>query len=184
MALLPAFHMSREVVGSYSITITDSLTAMHCSRCETQLSPLAAIPDPENSTGRAFNDACALKQVSDVLVGGKGSDPEMRKQEFVGWLCKKVPRALWEQVWWQVPIIMLLILPVGTVVFYFLGHLGWYGAAQATQGLMVVSVFGGPIIWCSHHMCIEEADLPPPSSSREMVRRACPYRALSLRFFL
>lgn len=85
----------------------------------------------------------------------------MKKQEFVGWLRQKVPPALWDQVWWQMPIIMLLILPVGALVLYILGHLGWHGAAEATQGLMVVSVFGGPIVGAFILWCIEEAGLPP-----------------------
>jgi hypothetical protein len=85
----------------------------------------------------------------------------MRKQEFVGWLRKKVPRDLWEQVWWQLPIIMLLMLPVGALVLHILGRIGWYGAAEATQALMVISVFGGVVVGSIILWCIEEAGLPP-----------------------
>lgn len=85
----------------------------------------------------------------------------MTRQQFVGWLHERVPEERWEQVWWLAPTITLLLLPVGAAILQVLGRLGWYGAARATQGLMLLSVVGGLVVGSLALWSVREAGLEP-----------------------
>jgi hypothetical protein len=85
----------------------------------------------------------------------------MNRQLFINWLHGNVPPDRREQVWWLAPTVTLLLLPVGSMVLRVLGLLGWYGAARATQGLILLSLVSGVAVGSLILWSIEEAGLEP-----------------------
>lgn len=85
----------------------------------------------------------------------------MRRQLFVDWLRASVPPGRWEQVWWAAPAVTLLMLPLGALALRILGLLGWDGAPRATQGLMLLSVFGGVVVGSLILWSVRDAGLEP-----------------------
>jgi hypothetical protein len=63
-------------------------------------------------------------------------------------------------------VAVLLTLPVGSLVLEILGHLGWFGAPFALQGLMLFSVVGGVVEGCLVLSSVEEAKLSPTLTRR------------------
>jgi hypothetical protein len=90
----------------------------------------------------------------------------MIRRQFISWLRERVPPKRWEQVWWLAPTMILLLLPVGAAILQILGQLGWYGAPQATQGLMLLSVVSGLIVGSVILWTVKEAGLEPRAVSR------------------
>jgi hypothetical protein len=88
------------------------------------------------------------------------------KHEFINWLRTRVPDERWEQVWLGVPVIVLLLLPIGSLILRALAFVGWAGAAQATQGLMLISVAGGVIVGSLVLWSAQDAHLDPSSYQR------------------
>jgi hypothetical protein len=72
-----------------------------------------------------------------------------------------VPPNRWEQVWWAAPAVILLLLPLGSLVLRLLALLGWAGAPRATQGLMLLSVFGGVVVGSLILWSVRDAGLEP-----------------------
>ena len=68
------------------------------------------------------------------------------RQEFINWLRERVPPDRWNQIWWVAPAMTLLLLPVGALLLQLARMTGWYGAARATQGLMVLAITSGIVI--------------------------------------
>jgi len=90
----------------------------------------------------------------------------MTRGQFISWLRGHVPSERWEQVWWVAPTITLLLLPMGAFVLRLLGILGWYGAPQATQGLMLFSVICGLVVGSVVLWSVQEAGLDPQALNR------------------
>jgi hypothetical protein len=90
----------------------------------------------------------------------------MTSQFFIEWFRERVPPSRWEQVGFLMPLAIMFLLPVGSGMLQHLGRLGWYGAARATQGLMLLSVLGGPVVGLVILWCVDESGLSPLSISR------------------
>jgi hypothetical protein len=88
------------------------------------------------------------------------------KRHLIKWLRERVPPSRWEQFWLLTPVTMVLMLPVGSVMLQIIGKLGWQGVGRATQGLMVLSVVGGPIAGAVILWCVDESGLNPQLISR------------------
>src|SRR5687768_1841408 len=90
----------------------------------------------------------------------------MTRGRFISWLREHVPAERWEQVWWLTPTIILFLLPVGALVVRLLGMLGWAGAPEATQGLMLFSVICGFIVGSVLLWSVRESGLEPDALNR------------------
>ncbi len=90
----------------------------------------------------------------------------MTRGQFIGWLRGHVPSESWEQVWWVTPTLTLLLLPVGAFVLRLLGILGWHGAPEATQGLVLFSVICGLVVGSVMLWSVREAGLDPHALNR------------------
>lgn len=83
----------------------------------------------------------------------------MTRRQFISWLREYVPNEKWEQMWWLVPTVILLLLPLGAAILQVLRKLGWYGAPRATQGLILLSVVGGLVVGSLALWSVKEAGL-------------------------
>jgi hypothetical protein len=88
------------------------------------------------------------------------------REEFVKWLRERVPTIWWDQIWWIAPTITLLLLPIGVPVLWLSGMMGWYGAARATQGLMVLALTSGVGVGCVVLWSVKDAELAPDNLRR------------------
>jgi hypothetical protein len=92
----------------------------------------------------------------------------MTRGQFVSWLREHVPSEKWEKVWWLTPTIILFLLPVGALILRILGILGWSGAPQATQGLMLFSVICGFVVGSALLWSVREAGLERHALNRAL----------------
>jgi hypothetical protein len=93
-----------------------------------------------------------------------------------------------ERCWWLTPTLMALLPPVGLAALFLLGSAGWRGYARAAQGLMLLSVFGGPVVGLLVLWAAGEAGLEPPTLVRARwaarVAVVAPFLTLSFVFWL
>ena len=112
----------------------------------------------------------------------------MLRGRFVGLVRRHVPDGWRERCWWLTPALMALLLPVGFPALFLLGAAGWRGYARAAQGLMLLSVFGGPVVGLLVLWAAGEAGLEPPTlfRARWAARFAfvAPFVTLSFMFWL
>ena len=66
----------------------------------------------------------------------------MRK-EAINFLEEKIPVIYRTTIWWFVPLSAIFLLPVGLILTFVLGKVGFAGAGRLTQGLMLFSLFYG-----------------------------------------
>lgn len=99
-----------------------------------------------------------------------------------------MPAEWWGRCWWLAPALMALLLPVGFTALLLPASAGWRGYARAAQGLMLLSVFGGPVVGLLVLWAAGEAGLEP----RTLVRAkwaarfavVAPFLTLSFMFWL
>lgn len=112
----------------------------------------------------------------------------MLRRKFVELVRRLVPAGWWERCWWLTPTLLALLLPVGYPALFLLGSAGWRGYARAAQGLMLLSVFGGPVVGLLVLWAAGQAGLEPRTlvRARWAARFAvvAPFLTLSFMFWL
>lgn len=112
----------------------------------------------------------------------------MLRSKFVEFVRRHVPAGWWERCWWLTPTLMALLLPLSYPVLFLLGSAGWRGYARAAQGLMLLAVFGGPVVGLLVLWAAGAAGLGPSTLVRaKRAARAAvvaPFLTLSFMFWL